>query len=148
LTAFGKDTHYVQVGDEAWINDGSGWQPERTVDASTLSQGTLPGLPFDLQNDVLSGAKTKTETVNGVETTRYSFDKAALTDVATKLGKQTAGMDKVSAATLDVWLTDDGLPVKLVAHVAGDSKLSKTTIDLSYDVTDLNSDIKIEKPVP
>ncbi len=84
-----------------------------------------------------------------MHTTHYSFDKASLTSIATTVAGQTgANFDDLAAANFDVWVTDDGLPVKLVSHIAGDSKVSKTTVDASFDVTDLNSKITIDRPVP
>ena len=60
---------------------------------------------------------------------------------------QKKNFDDLSAANLDIWVTDNGLPVKLVSHIAGHSKL-QVTIDANFDVTDVNSKITIAKPVP
>ncbi len=147
LKALDQQVQYVQIGSEAWLNDGQGWRSGQAIDISGIFNGTVPGVT--LPDVVLNGAKTKSETVNGVHTTHYAFDKASLTNIATSVaGQSGANFDDISAANLDLWITSDGLPIKMVSHTASDSKLGTTTIDASFEVTDLNSKVTIDRPVP
>jgi hypothetical protein len=146
----GEEVHIIQIGDRTWINEGSGWQ-ETDADTGDLS---LLGDPSDLGLDllpqeVLRNAKTRSEKVNGVETTRYSFDKQALEALATELGEDTAGLDEIDEAQLNVWMTKDNIPVKIAMDVKGTAEDgSKMAITMEFNVTDLNSDrIKIEAPI-
>jgi hypothetical protein len=147
---FGQTIEYIQVGNEAFINDCSGWvksDPEDFSDFGLFSGSSPTDFAFDfLPAEVLRGAKTKSETVNGVKATRYSFDKAALADVATEMGEGAAELDEIDEAALDVWLTDDNIPVKVTMKMTGESEGSKMNVDMEFNVRDLNKDIKIEKP--
>lgn len=145
----GEEVHMIQIGDRAWINDGSGWS-ETDADSSALS---FLGDPSELASDmlpqeVLRNAKTKSEKVNGVETTRYSFDKKALETIASDLGEG-AGLDEIDEAKLDVRMTDDNIPVKIAMDFKGKAADgSDMAIALEFNVKDLNSDkIKIEAPI-
>jgi hypothetical protein len=146
----GEDIHAIQIGDRAWIDDGSGWE-ETDADSSDLSfLGDPTELAFDLlPQEVLRNAKTKSETVNGVKATRYSFDKKALEAIAEDLGEGTAGLEEVDEATLDVWLTDQNIPVKVVMNFKGKAEDgTDMAIAVELNVTDLNSDkVKIEAPI-
>ncbi|HEX5141277.1 MAG TPA: hypothetical protein VFX19_10055 [Dehalococcoidia bacterium] len=148
---FGQDVHAIQIGDQAWVNDGSGWT--ETESADDLGMFGLSGSPTDLLNEflpeeVLSGAKTKQEKVNGVDTTRYSFDKKSLSDLAEKLGEDTGQFDEVDDLNLDVWVTKDNLPVKIALKGSGESEGTKMSVEVNFNITDLNdSGIKIEKPI-
>jgi len=146
----GEDVHMIQIGDRAWINEGSGWKAT-DADSSDLSfLGDPSELALDLlPNEVLNNAKTKSEKVNGVETTRYSFDKKAIEAMASDLGEETAGLEKIDSAKLDVWMTEDNIPVKIAMEIKGQAEDgSKMGINLEFNVTDLNSDkIKIEAPI-
>jgi hypothetical protein len=146
----GEEVHMIQVGDRAWINEGSGWKASG-ADSSDLSfLGNPSSLALDLlPNEVLNNAKTKSEKVNGVDTTRYSFDKKALEAIAGDLGEETAGLEKIDSAKLDVWMTDENIPVKIAMEIKGKAEDgSDLAINLEFNVTDLNSDkIEIKAPI-
>jgi hypothetical protein len=151
MQVFGQTIEYIKVGNEAFVNDGSGWakaDPDSDFSDFGLFSGSSPtDFAFDfLPAEVLRGAKTKSETVNGVTATRYSFDKAALADIATELGESAAELDEIDQLALDVWLTDDNIPVKVTMKMNGEYEGSKMSVDMEFNVRDLNKDIKIEKP--
>jgi len=146
----GRDMRFVQIGSEAWINDGSGW----TAAGAGGSLDILSGSPADLAteflpSEVLKVAKTSSETVNGVKTTKYSFDKESLKQVAEKLGQDTGSVDQVDEMQLNVWLTEDNLPVKFALAAKGtDEQGNKISIEMEMNIRDLNSNsIKIARPV-
>jgi hypothetical protein len=50
--------------------------------------------------------------------------------------------------TMDVWITEDGIPVKMTMSVSGTSDGSDIALDLDFNVSDLNdSSITIEAPL-
>jgi hypothetical protein len=141
----------VKIGDELWVNDGSGWE---TADLGFIGPLDFSS-PGDLLTDLLpmaelAGAETSSENVNGVDTTRYSFDEQSLAALATALGAPIGFTDveEITTLTLDVWLSADGLPVKLALDAAGESEGSKATLALDFNLTDLNDPgITIERPL-
>ena len=145
----GEKVHMIQIGDEAWINEGSGWKA--TDPGEDLSFfGNPSDLAFDLlPQEVLKNAKIKSEKVNGIDTTRYSFDKASLEAVARDMGEETAGLEEIDEAKLDVWVTEGNVPVKIVLNMKGKAEDgSDLSIDLDFAIKDLNSDkIKITRPI-
>ena len=150
MSFFGMEVQIVQIGDEVWTNDGSGW-----VAGAGLSMPFDMSSPADLAFEFiplaeLAGAETSSENVNGVETTRYSFDKESLAALAEAAGESTGieDLSEVDTMTLDVWLTSDGVPVKLQMAVQGESDGAHVSVKMELNVTDLNdSSITIERPI-
>jgi hypothetical protein len=152
-TLFGQTLETIQIGNETWINDGSGWE------AADASEGAGSPIPFDLSSpeslfdiipqDQLDKADKSEESVNGFDTTKYHFDKDALAELAQSTGASPMeDLSEVDNLDLDVWVTKDGVPVKMAMNVAGESDGSKVNITLNFDITDLNdSSIKIDKPI-
>lgn len=145
----GENVHVIQIGDKSWINDGSGWE-ESDAFGSDLGFLSDPSeLPFDMLPEVLKNAKTSSEKVNGVETTRYSFDKKALEDLVKDFGEDAAQLSQIDQAKLDVWVTKDNIPVKIAMDMKGKTEDgSAMAVNMELNVTDLNSDkVKIEAPI-
>ena len=142
----GQDISMVQIKDKAWVKFGGKWQVTDPDDDIGL------GSPSDLLGDllpaeVLKGARTSSETVNGVKTTKYSFDKKALEALTKELGEG-ADFKDISTANLDVWLNGDSIPVKLVMNIGGkDEKGKNVSVKMEMNITDINSDIKIKAPI-
>jgi hypothetical protein len=147
LTYGGEEAHFVKVGNRAWSYENGKWT-ETAVDDTPFT-----GTPLDMAKDflpqeVLKVAKTSSETVNGVKTTRYSFDKAALESIAAQLGQATGGSEQLKSASLDIWITEDGIPVKIVLKAkASDDSGADVGIELEMNVNDINTDITIKPPV-
>jgi hypothetical protein len=75
----GRQVKYVQIGRQAWINEGSGWKETEVEDlAGELGSNPTELLKDFLPQEVLEAAETKQETVNGVKATHYSFDRNSL----------------------------------------------------------------------
>ena len=142
----GNEIRFVQVGAQAWLNEAGAW---RTTDPATIGTTgpSLSSLGAILPREPLGGAKTKTETVNGVHTIRYTFDKVALDRLA--LARDPSASSATDDATLDVWLTDDGVPVKLLLVASGDDDSGgKATLRLELNLRNLNdASILIKPPV-
>jgi hypothetical protein len=153
-TLFGQTLETIQIGSETWINDGSGWK------AGDASDGLGSAIPFDpsspdslfdiIPQDKLDKADKSQESVNGYDTTKYHFDKDALAELAQSSGAENpmGDLSEVDKLDLNVWITKDGVPVKMAMDVAGESEGSNVSISMNFDVTDLNdSSIKIDKPI-
>jgi ABC-type glycerol-3-phosphate transport system substrate-binding protein len=145
----GENVHVIQIGDKSWVNDGSGWEESGAFGGDLGFLSDPSDLAFDMLPEVLKNAKTKSEKVNGVETTRYSFDKKALEDLASDLGENAAELSEIDEANLDVWMTKDNIPVKISMDMKGEMEDgSKMAVNMELNVTDLNSDkVKIEAPI-
>jgi hypothetical protein len=148
MTLAGEEVGMVQIGKDAWVKFGPTWEK---TDATDL--GLDFSSPTDLFEDflpaeILSGAKTSREKVNGVDTTRYSFDKAAIEGLLEETG-ETEGLGELTSANLDVWLSADNVPVKLVMNMTGkDESNQSMSVKLELNVRDINSDsIRIRPPV-
>lgn len=145
MMLFGEEFGYVQIGDRAWEKTGGGWTP-------TTPDGSFEMKPGDLFGDlipaeVLKGAKTSTETVNGVQATRYSFDKKALESMLTDLGEQ-ADFTSVDRASLDIWMNADNVPVKMTMDIAGVSEGQSLGLKMEMNIKNINDpSITIKPPV-
>lgn len=151
MNFFGMNVQAIQIGNEAWTNDGSGWveDPSGDVGSSLPIDVTSPESIFDfIPADELEGARTSRESVNGVQTTRYTFDKDALEAMAQTSGEDLGDLSEIDTFNLDLWLTDDGLPVKMVMQMEGLSEGVQLSIQMEYNITDINdSSIRIDRPV-
>ncbi len=150
LSLAGEDVHYVQIGNEAWVDDGSGWT-ETAPDGSDLSfLGDPTSFATDFLPDaVLQNAKITDDAVGGVPAKRYHFDKASLEAVAADLGQETADFAEIDEMTLDVWLIEGDIPVKFEISVSGkDANGSQMGLEAKFELTDINADINIDRPIP
>jgi hypothetical protein len=145
MTVAGQDFGFVKIADKAWMQTGGVWTPvdsdefSFSFDEFDLDELTIGMVP----QEVVQAAKVTKERVGGVDTTRYSFDKAAIQSFAGH-----GDMDEVDAAQLDVWLTADGIPLKMAAEMSGhatDGEEASMTFDMQ--LSDINSDIKIKAPM-
>jgi hypothetical protein len=146
MSVAGQSFGLVKIADKAWMQFGGVWTPVESdelafsfddFDLGELSGGILP-------REFLQAANVTKEKLGGVDTTRYSFDKTALESLA----EDAAMGEEIDSAQLDVWLTDDGIPVKVVADFSGhDAEGNKSAIKLDLQLKDINSDIKIKAPM-
>lgn len=158
----------VVIGDDAWMREGSGDWTELDRSDSEV-QGALgltsadPGFLQDPEfAEDLAHLDSETETINGVETRRYSISKDDVEALADLLGEDfladTSGIEELE---MNVWLEEetnalvraeltataspellaDGAPFEL-------SPDAEVTISMVIDVTQINdSGIEIEPPV-
>jgi len=143
------DMAVVQIGNESWVKFDETWQAGDYGN----NLGLAPSDPGELLKELvsslkLSSAKTSKESVNGVMTTRYSFDKEALEKLAESLGAGAGEFRDIDEANLDLWLNQDDVPVKLSMAVTGkDEEGQKVAMDLQMNLKDINSNIEIKPPV-
>lgn len=145
-TFFGTDVETIQIGNQSWTNDGSGWV-EDTDSSVSVDMGSPSDLFDFIPGEELEGAETSRETVNGLETTRYHFDEEALKNLAEESGElETFG--EVDSMTLDMWLTDEGVPVKMLMVMSGSTEGTEMSMEVEYNLRDLNDpSITIESPL-
>ena len=146
----GEEISLVQIGSQSWMKFAGVWQESQAVSESfDLSEG----IPTDLLSDVvpqelLESAQATTEEIGGISTTRYSFNKAALL-AAAELSGETSGLSDLKDASLDLWLTADGLPLKIVLIASGnDDSGQEMSIEFELLLSDFNdAAIDIKPPV-
>jgi hypothetical protein len=147
----GEEVSFIQIGNRSWTKSGSTWKEEPVTGPLGLDLGL--GSPTDfltefLPGEVLRGAKTSKERMNGVDTTRYSFDKAALEKLVAESGEDVADFQKVSKAKLDVWLSAENIPMKVLMDIAGEDKDGQDMgMRLEMNIRDLNGNITIKPPI-
>jgi hypothetical protein len=150
MSIAGEDVSYVQIGNEAWMDDGSGWT-ETEPDAAELSPfGDPMSFTTELLPDaVLENAEISEEEIDGRDAIHYHFDKDSLEAAVAALGEDTADFADIEEMELDVWLIEGSIPVKIVISVSGtDPEGGKIAIDAEFSITDINEDIEIERPIP
>jgi hypothetical protein len=150
----GEQVKYVQIGRQAWVNEGGGWKETEAEDlAMDLGSNPTELLKDFLPQEVLAVAETKQETVNDVKATRYSFDRDSLEELAEDYGED-FGFDistlaDIEELSLDVWVSEGGIPVKASMVFEGqDREGNDVSLELELNITDINSDdVKITRPV-
>ena len=146
----GEDVHYVQIGNEAWVDDGSGWT-ETAANGGDLSFfGDPTTFATDMLPDaVLQNAKITDDEVDGMPAKHYHFDKDALQAVANDLGEETGSLAQIDEMELDVWLIEGNIPVKVEMNASGtDESGIDMGLKAKFEITDINSNISIDRPIP
>jgi hypothetical protein len=142
----GQEVSVIQIADKAWVKDGGAW---RATAADSFLMGMSPEDLFTefMPDEVLKGAKVTQEKVNGVDATRYSYDKATLEKLALDMG-EAAELEDLQRANLDVWLNKDNVPVKVVMDFAGKNEKGNTMgLKLELNVTNINdTSVQIKPP--
>ena len=149
------DEEVIIIGEQAWIRSGlnGGGFTEGRPQFCTPDL-TPAGLGADLATDELELLYERTsETVNGVDTARYTLDEAALAQLG-GIGDALGDFDPDDVPEdlefrFDIWLAEDGgWPVKIEGTVEGtDAEGGAISAAVSLEVFDINSsDIRIEAP--
>lgn len=139
----GQEIGIVTLGDKSWSKFFGDWTVVDKDDALFQDGFELDDIATDtLPDGMLKAAKTSKEKVNGVETTRYSFDKSALQSLADDMD------GNLDSGNMDVWISEDGIPVKISMKLAGsDSEGGKLSLNLNFNITDMNENITIKAPI-
>jgi hypothetical protein len=148
-TLGGQQFDYVKIGDESWQNFGNGWQEgDFASGLFQIEPGPTSVFADLLPQEALDVASTRREKVNGVDATRYSFDKDALSQVATEMGHKMSSFSDTDSVDVNIWLSDDGVPVKLTLDISGTNDSGqKVSLSAELNVTDINSgSVQIERP--
>jgi len=140
----------ITVGDQTWVKTGDNWaEGEPEFQLSDFSPGYLLE---ELGSDQLRVLKSSKETVNGVDSLRYSIDRAdieSLRNLGALFGQDVDSENLPEEFNVDIWLAEDGgWPVRLTMAARGSMDGGdEMSLDFSLDVTDVNdTGIDIEPP--
>jgi hypothetical protein len=150
MSIAGEDVRYVQIGDEAWVDEGSGWTATTPGGGDLSFFGDPTSFGTDMLPDaVLENAEISEEEVNGMDAVRYHFDKDSLAAVAEGLGEDTADFAQVDEMQLDVWIIEGNIPVKFEISAKGtDPDGLGMGLEAKFEITDINGNFTIDRPVP
>ena len=130
---------------EQWTNLGGTW----TLADDPAPYNYSPALVCHSMMAGLQLAGTPTsETVNGVDTTHYEFEDVSLL-TGGYLFNTGSDPDRVlQVYSGDVWLTEDGWPVRLESSSRGTYPSGRElSLEVSLEITDVDSeDIAVERP--
>ncbi len=149
LTFGGEEISVVQIGSQSWVKFAGVWQEAPAGGQSFDLSGGVPieAISDLLPMEVLEAAEISQEEISGISTTHYSFGKDALLAAGEAMG-DTSGISDLAEAQLDLWLTDDGVPIKIVMLFSGkDEQDQAVSIELELLLSDFNDDsIEIKPP--
>jgi hypothetical protein len=150
MSIAGENVHYIQIGAEAWVDDGTGWVVTEPDGGELSFLGDPTSFATDMLPDaVLQNADISEEDVNGVPALKYHFDKESLQAVATELGEDVTDFEEIDEMELDVWIIDGNIPVKFEIKVSGtDADGLGLGLEARFEIKDINADISIDRPIP
>jgi hypothetical protein len=65
------------------------------------------------------------------------------------MGEDTTDFGEIDELELDVWLIEGNIPVKFEVKASGtDADGLDMALEMSFEITDINADIEIERPIP
>lgn len=140
----------ITIGDRSWVRSGGVWEEgEASFETTDLTPSEFFA-GFDAEE--LRIIQPTEETVNGIDSFRYSVDQAdieQLQALSAVFGDGDNLEDMPEDFSFDLWLAKDGgWPVRVVMTASGDAEGSEVAVELSMDITDVNDDdIEIEPPV-
>jgi hypothetical protein len=140
-----------------WIS-----MPADEADPTNGFTMTSPGNPSEILGSFEEAGATvetvDTESVNGVNATHYRvvFDTESLLAEATpeeRAELEAQGPIPIDELPMDVWISEDGLVVRFIMEIDGDSVEADEGesfghMSMRYDMFELNSGIVIEPPPP
>ncbi len=141
------DLELVFIGEQSWTYVGDGpWQATGPVPP------TFP--PGQVCNAVLSapdfeGAVPVTEELNGAASRHFRFEGVEAETAGVLLGPVSDMGRLLKVYDVDVWLSEDGLPVRLETSSEGTYPSGrKMFIELALEIIDVNAkDIEVEPPI-
>ncbi len=143
-TEQGDTFEMIQIGTDTYIRSGSEWTAMSSSDQDILGGNQFMTNPFG----AIAGEKGKLvrrgESANGVSCDHYAFDESTL--------GSPFGMASVTKAKGDTWVsTEFQVVVKYAVHYEGSGLAiggtgGDGTLDIAFDVTDINKPISIQAP--
>jgi hypothetical protein len=139
-TEGGDAVELVRIGGDSYARFGDQWMAMQVPEEELFSQSTFIYRPENVFEQA-KGRLVGTETVNGIKTKHYVFDKEALSE---------SGLfGTLVEASGELWVsTAHHVVVRAVAHLEGRGPQTDGTmiVDLHSDVRDINADFAIEPP--
>ena len=140
------------IGDKRWERFGTTWE-HQTTPSPEIEFLTPTIVCEDIVLEIADGldqSQAQEEEVNGVETARYTLDKADLSLLPQLLGATDPGTELPDEFQVDVWLAKDGeWPVKLdISADDTDEQGNPLSMRLFMELRDVNDrGISIDEPV-
>ena len=134
-------TSYIKLGANAWQKqDNAGDGALEDLDPRSFCAQARDSLPRTVQ-----GRKDK---VNGVDATRYEYDRKDLEGAAGFFGDLVGGGELPENAKLTMWVAEkEKFPVKMTVAASGRESGQPFSINLEFNVSDLNSSsVRVEAP--
>ena len=147
----GQAVEFVQIGTTSYTKIGNtGWQSSTGSGASDFTDSLDPReLCRNIQDSLRADVPSRKEKVNGVDAIRYDYDRKALE----KLGSANGFFDEITGGELpenfkmNVWVSEkEKFPVKMLMSGSGTAQGEKYSMELEFNVTDLNGNVKIDPP--
>jgi len=140
---------YIQIDKDGWFKYEEGWLSTDAGAALGLGESPFALLSDYLPEIDLAGAATTDETVNGVSATRYSMGMATLKAEAGQFGTRSNVFSDLSAVSVDVWLSDGGIPVRIQMMAEGNNAAEEAmSMTLEMNLSDMNSEVlAVEPPI-
>jgi hypothetical protein len=145
----------IQIGNTSYIKLGSApWQQSQGDSGASgiVDQVDPRELCRQIEQNLTSAVPARNEKVNGIDATRFDYDRAALG----KLGDSAGGIlgsivgpngELPENAKLSVWVSEkDKFPVKMQVSASGKQNGEDTSLNLDLNVTDLNGNVTIDAP--
>lgn len=137
----------IRIGDKAWVKDAEEgeWEeiPQLVADGLTESIFVFAPLPsWNNLRPMLSATAeyVDQETIAGVASSHYSCDFTGWIEGAFEEG--------ISESSSDVWIAEDGFPVKYAFTATGpDAEGNQGSVEWTMELKDVNQPISIEPPM-
>ena len=133
----------IFIGDQAWVNLGQWTESEvpNVYRPTAVCETILSALD-------LTGISGNQETIDGESVTHFRLDTAELDAAATLFGPGSDQGRLVKTLAVDVWLAEEGWPVRIEARGEGSYPSGRVIrLELSQEIRDVDSDdIDIRPP--
>jgi len=146
----GQGIEFVQIGTTSFFRLGAtGWQQQQDSGINPTEQLDPREICTSVQNNFSADVPSRKEKANGVDATRYEYDRKALTQAGDDfLGGLASSSDLPENTKMSIWVSEkDKFPVKIQVNGNGQQAGQPVSLDLEINVTDLNNaGIKIDAP--
>jgi hypothetical protein len=146
---------FIQIGDTSYIKLGTApWQQSQgdSATAGFVDQVDPREICRQFEQNLTSSVPARKEQANGVDATRYDYDRAALE----KLGDSAGGLigavggsngELPENAKMSVWVSEkEKFPVRMQVTASGKQDGEDYSLNMDLNVTDLNGNVTINAP--
>jgi hypothetical protein len=144
----GQAFEFIQIGPTSYLKLGNtGWQQQETAGSNPVEELSPVALCKQLHDIVPAAAQSRKEKVNGIDAVRYDYDRKSLEKLPGLLDGMNSS-DLPENVRLSLWVAEkERFPVKMTMAASGQQSGGPFSMDLEFNVSDLNSSgIKIEAP--
>lgn len=141
---------FIQIGTTSYTKLGSSpWQQATGGPNDVVDQLDPREFCRQIEQGLSGDVPSRKEKVNGVDATRYDYDRAALEKLGGGfLGTVTGSDDQLPENTkMSVWVSDkEKFPVKMQIAASGKQDGEDYNLSMELNVTDLNGNVTINAP--